>query len=557
MSRREDVGTQQKRAWGFYGLSGMPTRPVGEVRYVVGWQADQMTRLDWDVLINGSEEWSVTLPAAEGVEVGTIATKQADGEEDVTEASRQLLELIDWTDTNVRSVTTNLFVPGQGDYVQTDDGWEVVSTIDPDRKKKLESRTVVPFLWPHPADPKKPDAPLFAVLELLDELDWLNRQSRTQSRQRVLISGVQLVADGFNGPNDTTFWDVWNDAMKAKMVDPDDLSPIQLSGALELIKDGFRWETPDFKYDDLLDRRVSAAIQRLAYGLPVPPEILLGMQAQSRATAFQVEENAYRAHIEPPALQVAQVAQDALNLILDDEFTVQIIPNPGRLLARKNSVQDVKDAYDRGLVTPEYVREVLGIPEDAAPEDDGVAPAGVPVAESDPANDAAGEASPINASTGDTDLSTLLADIDSALASELAGATVMATDRARQRLGAAVRTVDNTYRSGEYKGLSNAQLAVKLGFDGLSGTRIDVADQIAEPIDSASKWWVSRVGQVWNQISELVPGWSGQGDWVTESVDVLAESLVAHIMDTLDQDVPPPLEAGQIRAVVDVAAGDR
>lgn len=538
----------QRRAWGHYGISGSEQHAVGEVRYVVGWLSDQMTRLDWDVTIDGSEDWTITLPES----AGTISTG-----DDPTEASQELLKLINWDDTNVRSVVTNLFVPGQGDYAELDDGWRVVSTIEPKRKETLAGRTTVPFLWPHPADPKKPDPPLFAVLELLDELDWLNRQARTQSRQRVMINGIILTADGFNGPNGTDFWDAWNTALSAKMLDPDDLSPIRFSGAHDLVKDGMNWVVPPFDYDNVLDRRVLAAIHRLAYGLPVPPEILLGMQAQSRATAFQVEENAYRGHIEPPALMVAQVAAEALSLLLEDGRQVEVVPNPARLLARKNSVQDVKDAYDRGLVTPAYVREVLGIPEDAAPEADGVAPATVPVAESDPSNDAAGEASPINASTGDTDLSTLLADIDSALASELAGATVMATDRARQRLGAAVRTVDNTYRSGEYKGLSNAQLAVKLGFDGLSGTRIDVADQIAEPIDSASKWWVSRVGQVWNQISELVPGWAGQGDWVTESVDVLAEGLVKHIMDTLDQDQPPPLEAGQIRAVVDVAAGDR
>lgn len=557
--RSSSVSALQRSACGFYGFPGMENRAVGEVRYVVGWHADQMTRLEWDVWINGSDNWTVTLPEtkdADGkpVKGGTISTTRTDGEQDVTAASTELLNLIDWTDTNVRAVDTNLFVPGQGDYAKLDAGWMVISPIDTDRKKKLRGVESVPFIWAHPFDPEKPDAPLFSVLGLLEKLDWLDRQETTQSRQRVLIAGILAAAENFKGPGGESFWEIWNAALSAKMADPDDLSPVRLSGTLEAVKDGLNWIVPPFGYDEVIDRRQIAAINRLAYGLPIPPEILLGMQAQSRATAFQVEENSYRAHIEPPAMMVAQVAQDALNLLLDDEFTVKVVPNPSRLLARKNSVQDVKDAYDRGLVTPDYVREVLGIPEDAAPDEDkdGIAPATVPAAPTDPSNVAADE--PVTASVS-PDLSSLLADIDAALASELAGVTVMAVDRARQRLGAAARANQTIRDDTSLKGLTSGQLATTLGYDGLVGAGVSVADQIAEPIDSASRWWVRRVSEAWEQAATLIPGWSGQGDWVAESVDVLATSLTEHIVTTLDQPVPPPLDAGDIRNVVDVAAG--
>src|SRR5690606_27078595 len=104
----------------------------------------------------------------------------------------------------------------------------------------------------------------------------------------------------------------------------------------------------------------------LAYGLPVPPETLLGLSSQSRATAFQVEENSYRAHIEPPAQIVARVATDVLNTLFDD-VKITVVPDPTLLLAKRSTVQDVKDAYDRGVVSDAYFREVLGIPERAAP----------------------------------------------------------------------------------------------------------------------------------------------------------------------------------------------
>lgn len=600
--RTGTVGQMQKRAWGFYGYPGSPNLPVGEVRYVVGWHADQMTRLEWDVLIDGSEEWVVTKP--DGTTISTTKTKTGpDGkqvkEQDLTGASKELLDWIGWTDSAIRAVDTNLFVAGQGTYIQEADTWRVVSVVEPNRKATIAAADeAVDFSWPHPADPSKPDAPLFSVLELLEQLEWLDRQAQTQSRQRSLINGVLATADGLEGPDGKSFFDLFNDVISARMSDPDDLSPIHLSGpadgAVNLIKDGINWIMPPFGYDAVIDRRAQAAINRLAYGLPVPPEILLGMQAQSRATAFQVEENAYRAHIEPPAWMVAQVPEDALTRLLDDR-TVEVRPNPSQMLARKQSVEDVKWANAEGLATDDYTREVLGIPDDGAPVSDAAVDPAVkaaldmavaapslaqapglpdlvnqirsimdgtdyvpatgpdaPIA-TDPANDAADE--PVTAANRQDDLSTLLADIDATLSSELAGVTVMATDRARTKLGAAARTVETVRNNPEYKPLSNPELAVTLGLEGLSNAGVKVLEVAAEPIDVAAKWWTKRIGEVWSQMSVLVPSWSGQGAWVEESVDKLDVALGEHIIDTLSLPDAGPLEAGKIREVVDAAAG--
>lgn len=569
MTTRNDVTTNTRLNWGYYGLPGSTNTSVGEVGYVVDWRADQMSRLEWDVFIDGSPSWVVDVPEDDGtnpvgddavVTEGKIATKRADGEEDQTAASTELLDLINWDDTNIRAVDTNLFVAGLGDYANLDKGWRVVSTVENGRKQTLDkAKDVVPFINPHPANPKYPNPPLSKILDLLESLEWLTRQSSTQSKQRVLMNGIIATADGFQGPNGEDFWTMWNQALSAKQLDPDDMSPVRIQGEHDLVKDGVNWILPPYGYDDVLDRKITAAIGRLGFGLPVPPEILFGMQAQSRATAFQVEENAYRAHIEPPAKLIAQVAQDALNLILPG-VKVRVVPNPSKLLARRNSVEDVKWAREQGLVTPEYTREVLAIPDDAAP-DEGID--GVPIGggstgvEPDPANVAADE--PVTAAASDgPDLSTLLADIDAHLSSELAGVTVMATDRARQRLGAAARAFEKSRNQTAFqnlKDLNNSQLASHLGMDGLSASGVDVIAQIAEPIDSAARWWVRRVGEAWAQASTLIPGWTGQPDWVAQSTDLLDVALAEHILSTLSQPEAPPLEAGDIRRVVDAAAG--
>lgn len=564
---RRSVSENSRLNWGYYGFPGSPNAAVGEVGYVVDWRADQMSRLEWDVFIDGSAEWTVEVPDDDGtnprsddavVTEGRIDTKRANGDEDQTAASMELLDLINWTDTNVRAVDTNLFVAGQGAYANLHDGWRVVSTVETGRKKTLDDAAdVVNFLNPHPANPKIPNPPLSKILELLEALEWLTRQSSTQSRQRVLMNGIVVTADSIKGPNDESFWDVWNETLSARQIDPDDMSPVRLQAPSQDVKDGaIDWVLPPMGYDDVLDKKIKAAIDRLGYGLPVPPEILFGMQAQSRATAFQVEENAYRAHLEPPAMLVAQVAQDALNLILPD-VKVKVVPNPSKLLARKNSVEDVKWAREQGLVTPEYTREVLAIPEDAAPDEeiDGIPIKGDTVdPERDPSNVAADE--PVTAATSGPDLSTLLADIDAHLSSEIAGYTAAATDRARQRLGAAARASQQSKEAHpEWKDLTNAQLAVTLGLDGLTAAGVAVVEQIAEPIDSTAKWWMNRISQAWTQAATLVPGWTGQGDWVTESLDILDVALAEHIIGTLDQPEVSPLEAGDIRRVLDAAAG--
>jgi hypothetical protein len=374
--RTGTVGQLQRKAWGYYGWAGSPNLPVGEVRYVVGWHADQMTRLEWDVLIDGSEKWTVDLnpkdlPDDDPNRVPIITTTRDDGEEDLTAASKELLDAIGWTDSNIRAVDTNLFVAGEGDYIKDGNGWRVLSVVENKRKEKLAAAAdAVPFIWPHPADPTKPDAPLFSVLELLGQLEWLDRQAQTQSRQRALISGILANADTLEGPDGQSFFTMWNQVLSARMQDPDDLSPIQLEGPLDVIKDGLNWIMPPFGYDQTIDRRAEAAIRRLAYGLPIPHEVLLGLQAPSRSVADQMDDSTYRGHIEPSAWMVAQVPQDALNALLDQ--TVEVRPNPSQMLARKQSVEDVKWARENGLVDTTYTREVLGIPEDAAPEDDGV-----------------------------------------------------------------------------------------------------------------------------------------------------------------------------------------
>ena len=530
---------QQIKAWGYYGAYGAAMggqqpgqavygatstggEAVGEVRYVVGWAADQMARMQWRILVDGSPNWELELPDG-----STIKSATEDKGHTNSSASESVLKSIGWSKSMVRLVTTNLYVAGELFYAYLDKNWQVVSVIHPDQKNIfMKADHVIRGLWPSPIEPTQPDAPLFGVLSILEDMDWLSRLSRSQSANRVGMRGILGSADGLNFAAGGDFWAEWDKSLRAKMADPTDVGPVHLRGAKELVEPmasgrgmgGLSWVVPDFPYDARIEGRMEALIHRLSYGLPIPPEILLGLQAQSRASAFQVEENSYRAHIEPPALVVAQVATDVLNTLFED-VEVEVVPDPSLLLAKRHTTQDVKDAHDRGAVSDAYLREVLGIPEWAAPSPEEKAErlAG--------ANPLEGGHSPTTetprqraARTDREDPSATPADqksLDPTVLAEWRGKIEVAAFRARDRLGAKART-NKALRDSLPSELENHEVPSRLGLAALESAGVDVASMVSD------------------SLLFLGPR-SAAGD-------CFVDSLTEHVLETLDSPSPVAID---------------
>ena len=607
---RSSASPEQLEAWAFYGLpKSFPAssevrrgRQVGEVRYVVGWASDQMSRMGWRVTIRGSEAWVLTSRAGERV-VSNPDQTDLDAPDHPSQASRQILESVGWCGSAVRQVTTNLYVAGECEYVAgRDDSWTVVSSIHPKRDQILKSSLFrIRGLIPHPADPDSPDAPIFGVLPILEDIDWLNRLSRSQSANRVGMRGILGVADGIqfaNGAGSESFFDDLNDMIHASMDDPEDTGMAILKGPSELIEQsgqgmrGLSLLVPNYPYDDKVDQRMEKLITRLAYGLPIPPEVLTGAQAASRATAFQIEEASYRAHIEPMAERIARVPEEALRLVFQD-VSIAVHPDPTAILARRHSTQDALELFDRGAVSAEYLREVMGVPSSAAPDETAPAPAtpansrGVP---QDPGAQAADEAisadaqDPITAAASAPDstatsrtfgsvltdqlpqpedvttldeLSEALDHIDEILLSELGGATQQATERVREKLGAAVRSSE-AGRSSVPSNLSNSEVASTLGADALTSLGVSIPQVTTAAVEPLLDWWSERVSGAQATIRTilgdgLVPHFTPA--MVTASRERLAELMVQHVMDTLSSRTAQPLTAAQRIEIMSLAGG--
>jgi hypothetical protein len=525
---REGPTETQMRAWMHYGIEDLgasgstrletPLNPVGEVRYVVGWAADQMSRMRWLIEVDGDVEWTLDLPDKTKVTSKIEADSSADTSQ--LSASQRVLEEIGWTERIVRQVTTNLYVAGELFYAaMKDKKWQVISVIHPQRSELVKDAVYqTRGLWPHPADPDRPDAPLFAVLPVLEEMDWLSKVSRSQSANRVSMRGIVGSADGLAFANGGDFWTEWDKALHDRMVDPTDVGPLQIRGAAELVEPsgrgmkGLSWIIPDFPYDERIDLRMEKLVQRLAYGLPIPPEVLLGLQAQSRATAFQVEENSYRAHIEPPAQLVAHVATQALQLLMPDK-KVQVIPDPSLLLARRHTTQDVKDAFDRGAVSISYLREVLGIPHTAAATAADLAQIAAVNGTPPPVSTDPAERSRVGGQPGTPDRSQALG--------VLIGVTAQAVQHAREKVGARTRTF-SSLRDAVDRHVPNYQVSSTLGKQTLLDSGVPVADVVTLSLEPLHSWYLKLSGN-------------------EQRADTFIDLVASHVMDTLDDHDPAML----------------
>jgi hypothetical protein len=109
----------------------------------------------------------------------------------------------------------------------------------------------------------------------------------------------------------------------------------------------------------------NAAFVRLARGLDVSPERLLGMGESNHWSSWQIDETDVRVHIAPPVeLVCAALTQEVLNAALIEEgidpalYTVWYDATP--LTQDPDKTDEANDAHDRGALTTEAYRRRLG-----------------------------------------------------------------------------------------------------------------------------------------------------------------------------------------------------
>ncbi len=241
----------------------------------------------------------------------------------------------------------------------------------------------------HPRYSYLADATMLGVLDICEELVLLTQTIKARARSRLAGSGILLVPDSVGpappvanandeDPMQDPFLVELTEAMTAPIADEGSASavvPMVIRGQVEGL-DAVRHlqvVDPMQLYPETGLRM--ELIQRLGIGLDLPPEILMGMADSNHWTAWQVDEQTWKAHLQP----VAQYLVDDLSSAffrptlkqqgLADWQRFTIAYDPADVINHPDQTTNAKDAHDRLVISDAAYREAAGFTDEDAPDE--------------------------------------------------------------------------------------------------------------------------------------------------------------------------------------------
>lgn len=318
------------------------------------------------------------------------------------------LEQGEGTQAMLHMLGVNLGVPGEAillGYVDKDDGelWGVYSTdqifvnsrgrwalkTDPGDKTGTEldpATTVMIRIWRnHPRWKKLPDSPMRPLLGLCDELQILSRSIRSTGRSRLAGAGLLLwPKEAVPEPSDPSrqfepgqdsFVTELIEAMTTPIGDEGSAAavvPLVVKMAGEHIEKVTRL-TFDRAMDTVEAEQRKEVISRISYGLDIPSEVLTGTKGLNHWSAWLIDEQTFKAHLEPLILTICSaMTQSYLKPLLDghpDQERAIVWYDASGLLGHPNRAQDAKDAHASIALSDDALRRYLGFSDEDAPDD--------------------------------------------------------------------------------------------------------------------------------------------------------------------------------------------
>jgi hypothetical protein len=365
----------------------------GELRYASNWQANVLSR--------------ATLHAAKRTPEGILASKEGPA----VDAMVDLFDGPDGQSQMLSAIGLHLFVAGECYLVGrkpdptrsergAEDIWEIVGTEEMkhrgrrwsidygDGKPPLElgDDAVILRIWrPHPRKRIEADSPVRAVIGILSELEYLSRHIMAQITSRLAGAGLLMLPSsisfptppaGSNLPEGANSADIFmatlGESMMTPIKDPGDPSaivPIVVTAADDAI-DKTKHITFWSELNGTAIEMRTEAIRRLALGLDMPPEVLLGTANLNHWGAWQMDESSIKAHTEP----LLELITNALTIgylqpITEDPDDV-VAYDTSALRLRPNRSKEAVELYDRGELDGEALRRETGFSEDDAPSAD-------------------------------------------------------------------------------------------------------------------------------------------------------------------------------------------
>lgn len=252
-----------------------------------------------------------------------------------------------------------------------------------------ENSTILRIWRPHPRLGYQADSPLVALRQPLRELIDLSAHITATAESRLAGAGVLFVPDelttpapaateGANPLHADPFTAALIEAMAAPLKNRDSASavvPLVVRGPAEAGK-SLQHISFSTDFDARAKELRESAIRRVATGMDMPPEVLLGLGDSNHWSAWQVEESAIKLHIEP-----------LLGLICDaltQHFFQPVLKKMGfaaaesyaiwydttELTLRPNRSPEALEAFQQGLIGAAATRREMGFSDEDAPTEE-------------------------------------------------------------------------------------------------------------------------------------------------------------------------------------------
>jgi hypothetical protein len=269
---------------------------------------------------------------------------------------------------------------------------DIKEPADDDWEPMGDNEGIVYRIWKrHPRYSMLSDSTMQGVLDLCEELVLLTQAVRARARSRLAGPGVLFMADSFspppvdmNAPDDDAaedpFLAAFTEAAMTPIQDEGSASavvPLIIRGPLEAIEKGVKHVQiidPTQLYPETGLRYET--IKRLAIGLDMPPEILMGLQDSNHWTAWQIDEQTWKGHLQPIAQQLvddltAAFFRPSLKAAgITDWKKYSIAFDATAIINHPDRTKDAKDLYDAVAIGKTALREAAGFDEDDAPTEE-------------------------------------------------------------------------------------------------------------------------------------------------------------------------------------------
>jgi hypothetical protein len=274
--------------------------------------------------------------------------------------------------------------PGGGDM----DDWRIAAATELTRTggawklngKELDTDMVIRLWKSHPRDHSKADAPTRAVLPVLSELHQLTKRIAAQIDSRLAGAGILLL------PSETDF--PAGPARQLNVGDPattrDSVQAGDAQGMADLIAEvaEIAIQNPESaeamipiiatapgehiskaklltfwsELDKMAPKLREELIRRIALGLDIPPEVLLGHAGSNHWNAWLSDENSVKIHAEPllkiiTTSLTSEYLRKAIDGLVEDPMRFSIQADTSQMRLRPNRSKEALELHDRLILS--------------------------------------------------------------------------------------------------------------------------------------------------------------------------------------------------------------